>query len=207
MYSDYVADFNPYLQPQLPAPLGQSVDASRGSFSHKELREKLAKELKADTISDDENWESASQFGPSESEAPSEVQSDIGSQVRVELKDALTRLTKIEDLIKQYSKHLSKLREAKTILRRLVVSLMDQNNIENANLENNKYCLKTNHRKENPLVRKKLPENLAKFFEQHEKLNSQKAKEKAEFIINWILENAATLKEIQTLRHTTTNKK
>lgn len=117
------------------------------------------------------------------------INHDPHGDFKVDVKE----LAKIEDLVKEYSVLIKKLREKKEHLKKKTITHMVEHEIDVAQMsETDKYSLMTVKRKVNPTTKTRLPENLKMYFIEEENMVPSKAEKKAIKINDWIHKNAET---------------
>ncbi len=117
------------------------------------------------------------------------INHDPHGDFKVDVKE----LAKIEDLVKEYSGLIKKLREKKEHLKKKTIMHMVEHEIDVAQMsETDKYSLMTVKRKVNPTTKTRLPEKLKTYFIEEEKMVPSKAEKKAKVINDWIHKNAET---------------
>jgi hypothetical protein len=127
----------------------------------------------------------------------------LSEETKQELRSSLKQLDKIDHLIQEFNQSLKKLRMMRNKIKNKIIDQMNENNIGDANLNDdnkvNRYMLRECKRKENPLAQKRLPTNLAYYFEHEEKLKPETALNKAQKIIKYITDNLTVIQMNQTL--------
>lgn len=109
-------------------------------------------------------------------------------------------LAKIEDMVKEYSMLIKKLRDKKEDLKKKTIEHMLKHNIDVAQMsENDKYSLMMVKRKVNPTTKARLPEQLKLYFIQEEKMKVKEAEKRAKDINDWLHNNAEVMMD-QSLR-------
>lgn len=118
------------------------------------------------------------------------INHDPHGDFKVDVKE----LAKIEDMVKEYSMLIKKLRDKKEELKKKTIEHMIEHNIDVAQMsENDKYSLMMVKRKVNPTTKARLPEKLKVYFIQEEKMKVKEAEKKAKDINDWIHNNAEVM--------------
>jgi hypothetical protein len=105
-----------------------------------------------------------------------------------QLREILQALSETDKQIQEHVDAIRVLKEKKSKLRLESISLMQRNKLEEVKVKENsdRYCLRQQIRKTNPLTRNRLPDSLAKYFIMINRDSIEDAKRRAEEIIEWI---------------------
>lgn len=113
--------------------------------------------------------------------------SDVHAVFKAEIKE----LAEIDDLIKEYTGIIQKLKQRKDILKQNSMKHMVTHKIDVAKMNNNEsFTLTTTKTKVNPITKSSLNSKLEEYFVQEESLNAAIAREKADKILKWIYDKA-----------------
>lgn len=124
-----------------------------------------------------------------ETERKLDVNHDPHGEFKVDVKE----LSKIEDLVKEYSDLIKKLRVKKEELKKKTINHMITHGIDVAQMsDNDKYSLMTIKRTVNPTTKARLPEKIKLYYIQEEKMKPEKAEKKAKLLTDWIHKSAET---------------
>lgn len=108
-----------------------------------------------------------------------------------EFKLDVKELSKIDQLIDEYTQIISKLKKKKTELRQKTLKHMVRHKIDTAKISKKEsYSVVTSKRKINPTTKVRLPQKIRDFFIKEEKMDDHKAEALASRIVKWIHENA-----------------
>lgn len=116
-------------------------------------------------------------------------------------KTDVKELSKIENMIDEYTKIINNLKKKKSELRQKTLSHMVSNNIDTAKINNSEsFSVVVTKKKINPTTKVRLPFKIREFFIREEKMNDMEAERLAKRIVKWIHDNAE-FQSAKVLRH------
>lgn len=114
-------------------------------------------------------------------------ESTFGRDVHSGFKNDVKELASIEDMIKEYSELMKKLKKKKDELKVKTIEHMIRYDIDVAQMsDKDKFSLIVVKRKVNPVTKAKLPGRIVDYFIEEEDMNKDKAEKKAKKMVEWI---------------------